>query len=447
MAKTRLAVKRDGRVVPFNQERITNAIYRAAVSVGGRDKATAQGLSDQVVTMVDAAFGPDTPPGVEQIQDIVEKILIENGHARVAKAYILYRDERNRRRLRGKSTSDQIGANIPWAKLWSVLDWAAAHDLNTVEGLNRRIENGEISDIVMESETEYAQDIYVVESSIFENRDTIKLATIAGPSSSGKTTTTEKIALRLTNKGVKFTELTLDNYYLDLEYHPKDEFGDYDFETPQALDLEMINRHIKELLAGKEIKMPFYDFKTGKRSQKTTPVHLEENDIILIDSLYGLYPALTEGIKERTYKVYIEPLMQLKGIDGEYVRWTDIRLMRRMLRDATSRASDYGQTLTHWHYVRSGELRNIMPYISTADYIINSGMPYELPVYRPKLLDYFEKWSRDYKDDPLRQDAYVRSKRVYTLLKTLSPVADDSIVPTDSVLREFIGGLDLTGRK
>lgn len=88
-----------------------------------------------------------------------------------------------------------------------------------------------------------------------------------------------------------------------------------------------------------------------------------------------------------------------------------------------------------------------MPYISTADYIINSGMPYELPVYRPKLLDYFEKWSRDYKDDPLRQDAYVRSKRVYTLLKTLSPVADDSIVPTDSVLREFIGGLDLTGRK
>jgi uridine kinase len=212
MAKTRLAVKRDGRVVPFNQERITNAIYRAAVSVGGRDKATAQGLSDQVVTMVDAAFGPDTPPGVEQIQDIVEKILIENGHARVAKAYILYRDERNRRRLRGKSTSDQIGANIPWAKLWSVLDWAAAHDLNTVEGLNRRIENGEISDIVMESETEYAQDIYVVESSIFENRDTIKLATIAGPSSSGKTTTTEKIALRLTNKGVKFTELTLDNY-------------------------------------------------------------------------------------------------------------------------------------------------------------------------------------------------------------------------------------------
>ncbi len=447
MVKTKNVVKRDGRVVPFNQERIANAIYRAAVSVGGRDRSIAQGLSDQVVSIVDDRFEPETPPSVEEIQDIVEKVLIENGHAKVAKAYILYRDERNRRRLQGKSTADQQKEYIPWAKLWSVLDWSAAHDLNTVQGLNRRIQKGEALDIVMESETEYAQDLFAVESSIFENRDEIKLATIAGPSSSGKTTTTEKIALRLAGKGVEFTELTLDNYYLDLDYHPRDEFGDYDFETPQALDLELINHHIKDLLAGKEIQMPYYDFKTGKRSPKTTPIHLEENDIILIDSLYGLYPALTEGIKERTYKVYIEPLLQLKKEDGEYVRWTDIRLMRRMLRDATSRASDYGQTLTHWHYVRSGELRNIMPYISEADYIINSGMPYELPIYRPKLLDYFEKWSREYQDDPLRHDAYTRASRVHGLLNSITPIEDDTLVPADSVVREFIGGLDLAGRR
>jgi uridine kinase len=444
MAEVKLVTKRDGRVVPFTQERITNAIYRAAVAVGGRDKVTAQRLSDQVVSILDAAYGPDKVPTVEEIQDVVEKVLIENGHARVAKEYILYRDERNRRRLQGKSTSEQNKENIPWAKLWSVLNWAVDHGLNTVEGLNKRIKNGEISDIVMESETEYSQDITAVENSILENRGEIKLAIFAGPSSSGKTTTTRKIALRLAEKGITFLELNLDNYYFDLELHPKDEFGDYDFETPQALDIEMINRHLKDLLDGREIQMPWYDFKTGKRSPKTTPTRLAKNDVILIDSLYGLYPALTEGVKSASYKVYIEPLLQLKCNNGEYVRWTDIRLMRRMLRDATSRASDYGQTLTHWHYVRSGELRNILPYISSADYIVNSGMPYELSIYQPELSGYFERWTREYQEDPLRQDAYNRASRVHALLDTILPITDETVVPGDSVLREFIGGLDLS---
>jgi uridine kinase len=370
--------------------------------------------------------------------------LIENGHARVAKEYILYRDERNRRRLQAKSTSDH-GENIPWAKLWSVLNWAVDHELNTVEGLNKRIANGEMLDIIMESETEYSQDLGAVENSILEKKNEIRLVIFAGPSSSAKTTTTRKMALRLAEKGMSLVELNLDNYYFDLELHPKDEFGDYDFETPQALDIELINHHIKELLDGKEIQMPFYNFKTGKRSQQTTPTRLAKNDVILIDSLYGLYPALTEGVTDASYKVYIEPLLQMKSNDGEYIRWTDIRLMRRMLRDATSRASNYGQTLTHWHYVRSGELRNILPFISTADYIVNSGMPYELSIYRPKLAGYFEKWSQEYKNDPLRQDAYTRAARVSGLLNSISPYDDDAIVPDDSVIREFIGGLILPG--
>ena len=444
MAKVKLVTKRDGRVVPFTQERITNAIYRAAVAVGGRDRLTARRLSDQVVSILEDTYASDKVPTVEEIQDIVEKVLIEDGHAKVAKAYILYRDDRNRRRLQGRSTLDHK-ENVPWAKLWTVLNWAVDHGLNTMEGLNNRIKNGEISDIVMESETAYAQDISAVENSILEKQSEIKLVIFAGPSSSGKTTTTRKIALRLAEKGLSFVELNLDNYYFDLVLHPKDEFGDYDFETPQALDIELINRHLKDLLDGKEIQMPFYDFKTGKRSPTTTPTRLAKNDGILIDSLYGLYPALTEGVKSASFKVYIEPLLQLKGEDGEYVRWTDIRLMRRMLRDATSRASDYGQTLTHWHYVRSGELRNILPYISTADYIVNSGMPYELSIYQPKLLGYFEKWCQEYQDDPLRKDAYTRASRVYALLNSILPITDESIVPGDSVLREFIGGLVLPG--
>src|SRR3990172_13027615 len=173
MAGIKQVTKRDGQVVPFTQERITNAIYRAAVSVGGRDKATAQELSDQVVSIINNSYSPKTAPSVEEIQDIVEKVLIETGHARVAKAYILYRDERNRRRLQGRSTSEQHADIIPWAKVWSVLNWAVDHGLNTVEGLNRRINNGEMTDIVMESETAYLQDINVVENSILEKKDEI----------------------------------------------------------------------------------------------------------------------------------------------------------------------------------------------------------------------------------------------------------------------------------
>ena len=130
MAKVKLVRKRDGRVVPFTQDRITNAIYRAAVAVGGRDRITSEELSDQVVSILDEQYAPDKTPTVEEIQDVVEKVLIENGHARVAKAYILYRDERNRRRLQGKSTSERK-ENVPWAKLWSVLNWAVDHGLNT----------------------------------------------------------------------------------------------------------------------------------------------------------------------------------------------------------------------------------------------------------------------------------------------------------------------------
>jgi uridine kinase len=444
MVKIKLVTKRDGRVVSFNQARITNAIYRAAVAVGGRDRITAQGLSDQVMAWLDSHYGSNKVPNVEEIQDVVEKVLIENGHAKVAKAYILYRNERNRRRLQGKSTLEHK-ENVPWAKLWLVLNWAVDHGVNTMEGLNKRIMNGEMPDIVMESETAYSQDIASVENSILENQADIKLVIFAGPSSSGKTTTTKKIALRLIEKGMTFAELNLDNYYFDLELHPKDEFGDHDFETPQALDIELINQHIKDLLGGKEIQMPFYDFRTGKRSPQTTPIRLSKQAVILIDSLYGLFPALTDGVKTGSFKVYIEPLLQLKGNDGEYVRWTDIRLMRRMLRDAATRASDYGQTLTHWHYVRSGELKNIMPFISSADYIVNSGMPYELSIYHPKLANYFERWCQEYKGDPLRQDAYTRASRVYALLNSIVPFPNESIVPVDSVLREFIGGLVLPG--
>ena len=445
MARITHVVKRTGATVPFNQERITNAIYRSAVAVGGRDRSIAERLSDQVVTMLEEVTPPDHIPSIEEIQDIVEKVLIENGHAQTSKAYILYRDERARQRQERAERLARPSGNIPWRKIWRVLDWAVDHDLHTVERLNARIARGEFSDIVRETDRAYNEDITTASEIIRERhksaRDSVKIIIIAGPSSSGKTTTTIKLSHLLSKMGFSLIPLTVDNYFFDLELHPKDEFGDYDFETPQALDLNLINEHLVRLIAGEEVRIPFYDFKTGHRHDDHTPMQIGPNDIILIDSLHGLYAPMTRDIDDgQKFKLYIEPLLQMKGANDKYVRWTDLRLMRRMERDASHRAYDPQQTLEHWHYVRSSELRHIIPYVNTTDYIVNSGLPYELPIMRARLFERFKEWGELYRGDPLRKDALVRARRVYRLLRGVTPVEDDSAIPLDSLLREFIGG-------
>jgi uridine kinase len=441
MAEITHVVKRTGATVPFKKERITNAIYRAAVAVGGRDRSIAENLADQVVDMLEETTPPDHTPTVEEIQDVVEKVLIENGHAKTAKAYILYREERARRRQERARRSAEPSDNIPWHKIWDVLNWSVEHNLHTVEQLNERIARGEFPQIVRETEHAYLEDVTTAAEMVKEQGDNVKIVIIAGPSSSGKTTTTTKLDHLLSKADLSLAPLAVDNYFFDLELHPQDEFGDYDFETPQALDLALINEHLKQLLAGEEVMIPFYNFKTGKRQEAQTPMQIGPNEIILIDSLHGLYPAMMEGIDdERIFRLYIEPLLQMKGPNDKYVRWTDLRLMRRMERDAIHRAYDRQQTLEHWHYVRSSEMRNIIPYLNTANYIINSGLPYELPVMRARLFDYFKVWVEEYKDDPLRQDAYTRSERIHHLLQTVTPVEDESAIPPDSLLREFIGG-------
>lgn len=433
-------IKRSGAIVPFNRDRIVNAIYRAAVTVGGRDRKRAEQLADQVVAYLEQSTLPGQMPHIEEIQDIVEKVLIENGHAKVAKEYILYRNLRNRRRQVAIEKTSHPSENIPWAKIWHTLDWAVSRDLHTVEALNERVRRGEFSHIVHESESAYEDDVTVAADEIIDRGPELKLVIICGPSSSGKTTTTIKLEKILSREGLKFLTLNVDNYFFDLDVHPKDEFGDYDFETPQSLDLSLVNEHLRRLVAGEEVKIPYYDFKTSRRFLDQTPMRLQEDEILLIDSLHGLYPAMSDGIPDdRKFKLYLEPLLQMKGSNG-YVRWTDLRLIRRMLRDATHRAYNPRQTLEHWHYVRASELRNIVPFISTTDFIINSGMPYELCLYRPKLLESFKKWEVDYRDDPLRPDAYMRASRVLQLLEEVTPVEDASAVPHESVLREFIGG-------
>lgn len=434
-------VKRDGAIVPFNRDRITNAIYRAAVAVGGRDRETAEKLTDQVMDILKRNCGVSIPT-VEEIQDIVESVLIKNGHVRTAKAYILYRQERAiRRQRRSEGKSQRDPENIPYRKLWEVLNWAVDHNVHNVYRLNERVARGEFPDIVAESDHAYEMDIADAADKILARGADVRIVIIAGPSSSGKTTTTAKLADHLREHERSLVALNVDNYFFDLDMHPRDEFGDYDFETPQALDLPLINSHLERLVAGDKVLTPYYDFKTGRRKPDAIPMQISASDIILIDSLHGLYDAMTGAIPaENKFKLYIETLLQMRGPDNQYVRFTDLRLMRRMLRDARERAYDPRQTLEHWHYVRSSELRHIIPYVNTADYIVNGATPYELPIMRSRLCNHFAEWVQEYRDKPNRVDAFLRAERVHKLLQAIIPVEDESVIPPTSHVREFIGG-------
>ena len=177
-------------------------------------------------------------PSIEEIQDAVEKTLIEKGHSKVAKAYIIYREENDRKRREKSKMASRPSENIPWSKIWHVLDWAVKHNVHTVESLNKRIANGEFPHIVHEGEAAYEDNLITASEMIIDRGDKVKMVMVSGPSSSGKTTTTIKIEQRLKTQGYKFVALNVDHYFFDLSEHPKDEYGDYDFETPQALDLE-----------------------------------------------------------------------------------------------------------------------------------------------------------------------------------------------------------------
>ena len=441
MGKVKSVIKRTGSIVPFNEERISNAIYRAAVAVGGRDKEKAASLAKQVIDVIDEKYDENDKPQIEEIQDIVEKVLIENGHAKVAKEYILYREEAAQRRKKDSLHFSKPSEFIPWPRVWRSLNWAVDHGVHTIQSINERIKKGEFAHIVHEAESYYEDQLHTAADMIIERSDKLKMVMVSGPSSSGKTTTTLRLEKILKGKGMSFVPLVVDHYFYDLDLHPKDEFGDHDFETPQALDLELINEHLKKLAAGEEVKIPYYDFKEGKRYLDRTPIKVEENQVLLIDSLHGLYPKFSEQIPdEQKFKLYLEPLLQMKRPEGEYIRWTDLRLIRRMLRDSVHRAYNPEQTLLHWHYVRSSEKRNILPFCTSSDYTINTSMPYEVPLYRPLMLEKFLEWENKYKDDPLRLDAYERAARVSKFLTAIEPVEDNSPVPGDSVLREFIGG-------
>jgi len=431
-------VKRTGETVPFDREKITVAIYKAAAAVGGHDRALSEELTDEVVAALAATYSSDLPPTVEDIQDVVERVLIQRGHVRTAKAYILYRHERAKMRSRRVAARVEY---IPYKAMWQALDWAVEHGCHTVDNLNRLLRAGRLSELVEAADARYEAMIDGAATAILERRAELRFIIVAGPSSSGKTTTTHKLMERLSAAGVAVAPLALDNYFFDLELHPKDEFGDYDFETPEALDLPLINRHLAALDAGRGIDIPVYDFKAGVRTGATTRFEPEPGTLVLLDTLHGLYGGLTESVPEsHKLRVYIETISQLKSAEGRYTRWTDLRLLRRMIRDSKFRAYSPERTILHWHYVRRSELKHIIPYQGAADFQINSALAYELPILKGHLFDCLPPFLERWRDDQRRLDGYIRARRIHDLLASIADVPDDDAVPATSLLREFIGG-------
>ena len=441
VSKIEKVVKRNGRVVNFDKEKVANAIFKAAVNVGGQDRKLAEILTEKVVHQLELDLKPNMYPSVEEVQDLIEKELIEAGHAKTAKEFILYRFAHNKLREGREKQSVTSSGNVPYKKIWQVLSWALDHEAYSVEKINQHIKNGTYPQLVKDATAKYDADIASAVEKIIARKDKVRIVIIAGPSSSGKTTTTIKIGEHLQKQGYELVAMNLDNYYFDLEHHPQDEFGDYDFETPEALDLKLINEHLADLLDGKTIQMPRYNFKTGKREEQTDPMKLEDNQILLLDSLHGLYGPMTDSVSdEKKFKLYIETLCQIKNNDGEFIRWTDVRLLRRMVRDSWHRSYNPRQTLEHWHYVRRSEIQHIIPFLGTVDHIIDGSLPYELPIYKKYLFHHFPDFVKDYKDDPKRQDAYYRAKRVYDLLESIEVWEDESVIPKDVLIREYIGG-------
>jgi len=439
-------LKRDGSEVAYRRERIATAVGKAAAAVGVRTEGLAEALAEQVDDLLQNSHPTGSTPTVEEIQDLVEQVLVENGHATIAKAYILYRYRRSQIR-RGDLGVLEGGRRqtIPWRLLWSTLAWNSDHDCDNFDRLNSWVGCGRFGELAAAGDQHYERQLDWAAEDIFEKQG-VRLVFVAGPSSSGKTTTTTKIGERLKTRGLELITMNLDNYYRDLETHPKDEYGDYDYETPEALDLDLINEHLESLIAGDEILMPRYDFQGGRQLRNQTPMRLESNQLLLLDSLHGLHGDLSAGIPDALkFKIYIETFCQVRPRAGRYVRWTDVRLLRRMVRDKNFRNHSPELTLGHWHYVRRSEMKQIVPFLGTVDFVVNGSLPYELPLLKKHVWDYFPDLVRHYEAHPERQDAIIRGRRLLEVLEQIKPATDDdeSKVPGDSLLREFIGGSTL----
>ncbi|MBQ3298511.1 MAG: nucleoside kinase [Bacilli bacterium] len=310
-------------------------------------------------------------------------------------------------------------------------DWGKKLSISTSVDLNRIVSTGRVSDMIKIDSTIYDHRILTVAKEISDKKD-IKIVLIAGPSSSGKTTTSKKLCMYLHLFGLQPKVIAMDNYFVEREDNPKNADGSYDFECLEAVDLKLFDKQIAQLLKGEEIYIPSFNFTFGKK-EYNEKMKMDENDILVIEGIHALDPKILTNIqRNKKYKIYISPLTEVNIDDHNRISTTDNRLLRRIIRDNRTRNHSVDDTLAAWRNVRNGEELYIFPYQDEADVTINSAAFYEIGV----LKTYVEPLLYSvHSDSPYYEEA----KRLIDFLRAFLPVPSDAI-PEDAVIREFIGG-------
>ena len=327
--------------------------------------------------------------------------------------------------------SDYVNNNKLFEEFKRYDNWCKKSRINNVSELNSRVTKGNINDLIFLTESNRNRSLLNISETIYNNKN-IKVVLISGPSSSGKTTTSKKLQLFLSGNGVNPISLSIDDYFVDREKTPKLEDGTYDFESIKAINTKKFNKDLKDLLDGKEVYPLKYSFTTGKSTVSEKSIKLGENDILIIEGLHALNDELTSLVDDKyKYKMYVCPLTVMSLDNHNAIRATDIRILRRMVRDNLTRGYGASDTINSWKTVRRGEERYIYPYQDSADIVYNTSLIYEIgviKVYVEPLLFSVKEGDPNYKE----------AIRLLNLLKNVLPIPTD-FIPADSILREFIG--------
>jgi uridine kinase len=309
--------------------------------------------------------------------------------------------------------------------------WLSLLGISSVGALNDAIQNENIHEIMLVSEALHEQRVTEIASLIASQKENVRIIMVAGPSASGKTTFSKRLSIQLLAHGVAPFALGMDNYFIDRDRTPRNQKGEIDFESINALDSERLTQDMQRLIAGEKVRLPFYDFISGK-SLSGEEVQLKSDEIIILEGIHGLNPEIiSDSPSQYTFRIYVSALTQLNLDRHNRVSTTDTRLIRRIVRDAYERGYSALDTIDRWESVRRGEKRNIFPYQEYADVMFNSALVYEISVLKPLA----EPLLRQV---PYGTPAYVEAKRLLAFMDWFLPLGSD-LIPENSILREFVG--------
>ena len=310
--------------------------------------------------------------------------------------------------------------------------WQGIMGVRTVGDFNEVVEHGHATDLINISEALQEKKIARIADEI-ANRKSVKLVLLAGPSSSGKTTTCKRLSIQLMTNGIKPLQISLDDYFVDREHTPKDENGEYDYESIYALNLQLINQQFNALFRGEEVELPKYNFQTGRSEKSGKKLKMDESNVLVVEGIHALNPELTAQIPDnQKFRVYASALTTILLDDHNYIPTPDTRLLRRIIRDYKYRGVNAQETIHRWPSVRKGENKWIFPYQENADAVFNSAMLFELAVIKQQAEPLLEQV-------PENCEEYSEAYRLRKFLRYIKPIPNRDIPPT-SLLREFLGG-------